>query len=442
MKKNYFKLVLCSLFCVSTLFINTSCSDDDNDNGGKTVYITPEDHIKVKEISSSMLKVRDYVPLHTVIAHRGTTYWAPESTESAYRWARNIGADYLEADLQISSDGVVLVMHDGNMQNKTDINVHPDFAGRENLPTSQFTYEELMKLDAAYPFMNKEDVISSGRNRSGFQREHQYISTLDDLINIAQGKRIKRDSEGKRVYTKNTDGTYTFEYENDPTDNGNRPGIYVELKQPANNPGIENALEKNLNKHKWNIRNNPETDTRQFVDGKINIGNTNAKVVLQTFVLSCLDNLKDIFQGELPTAYLLSYTIVYDSEKKVVTPEKYAAAINDGVDRLAQFIGPCISGAPNNYPELLYPWQAHLIRRANMGIHPWTYDDVDQMIRSFEGIGFPTGTDISTYYPAPYADGMFTNRSDLTIEYYLKKGVRNGGPAYRDPNAVLNELGY
>jgi glycerophosphoryl diester phosphodiesterase len=452
MKKNYFKLVLSSLFLASTLFVAVSCSDDDDcpnngdgngdGDGDKKEYVTPEDHIMVKQISEAMVKVKDYVPLNTVIAHRGTTYWAPESTESAYRWARNIGADYLEADLQISSDGVVLVMHDGNMQNKTDITVHPDFVGRENLPTSQFTYEELMKLDAAYPFMNKEDVIASGRNRSGFQREHQYISTLDDLINIAQGKRIKRDSDGKRVYTKNVDGTYTFEYENDPTDNGNRPGIYVELKQPANNPGIEAALEKSLNKHGWNIRNNPETDTRQFVDGKTNLGNTNAKVVLQTFVLSCLENLRDIFHGELPTAYLLSYTVVYDSEKAAVTPEKYAAAINDGVDRLAQFVGPCISGAPNNYPELLYPWQAHLIKRANMGIHPWTYDSVDQMVRSFEGKGFPTGTDINTYYPAPYADGMFTNRSDLTIEYYIEKGVRTGGPAYRDPNAVLDELGY
>ena len=77
-----------------------------------------------------------------------------------------------------------------------------------------------------------------------------------------------------------------------------------------------------------------------------------------------------------------------------------------------------------------------------MGIHPWTYDSVDQMVRSFEGKGFPSDTDIETYYPAPYADGMFTNRSDLTIEYYFAKGVRNGGPAYRDPKAVLDELGY
>ena len=33
-----------------------------------------------------------FIPKDIVIAHRGTTYWAPEETEMAYRWARNIGA--------------------------------------------------------------------------------------------------------------------------------------------------------------------------------------------------------------------------------------------------------------------------------------------------------------------------------------------------------------
>jgi glycerophosphoryl diester phosphodiesterase len=35
-------------------------------------------------------KATNDVPTHAVIAHRGTTYWAPEETEVAYRWARNI----------------------------------------------------------------------------------------------------------------------------------------------------------------------------------------------------------------------------------------------------------------------------------------------------------------------------------------------------------------
>lgn len=437
-KKHTSWLSLLALF-IAIQFVFIACSDDEKP---PVTPPTPVDHVEIKTISDEMVKVKNYVPLHTVIAHRGTTYWAPESTEAAYRWARNIGADYLEADLQITSDGVVLVMHDGNMQKKTDITVHPYFEGKDDLPTSKFTYEELMKLDAAYPFMNTENVIKDKRNRASFQSQHQYISTLEDLINIAEGKRIKRDAQGKRVYSRGEDGSYIFEYEADPAHNLNSPGIYLELKQPANNPGIEKAMEQVLNKYDWNIQVNPSTDTRHFVDGKINIGKTNAKVVLQTFVLSCLKNLEDIFHGELPTAYLINEKAVYDNEKKEVTPELYAAAINDAVEHSAQLIGPSIGGAPNNYGELLYPWQAYLIRKAQMGIHPWTYDTEEQMIRSFEAIGFDSDVDIDSYPKAPYCDGMFTNRSDLTIKYYIEQGVRSEGPAYRDPNEVLDELGY
>ena len=35
-----------------------------------------------------------------IIAHRGTEFLTPEESEAATRWARNMGADYLERDLQ------------------------------------------------------------------------------------------------------------------------------------------------------------------------------------------------------------------------------------------------------------------------------------------------------------------------------------------------------
>ncbi|MBQ1648069.1 MAG: glycerophosphodiester phosphodiesterase, partial [Bacteroidales bacterium] len=59
--------------------------------------------------------VNSYVPDHAVMAHRGSTYWAPEETESAWRWAREMGADYLESDLQCTKDGVILANHDVNL---------------------------------------------------------------------------------------------------------------------------------------------------------------------------------------------------------------------------------------------------------------------------------------------------------------------------------------
>ena len=79
------------------------------------------DRVHVDELSPEMIKVRDYVPEYAVIAHRGSTFWTPEETESAYRWAREIGADYLECDMQVSKDGVVLALHDDNLKRTTNI---------------------------------------------------------------------------------------------------------------------------------------------------------------------------------------------------------------------------------------------------------------------------------------------------------------------------------
>lgn len=80
-----------------------------------------------------------------------------------------------------------------------------------------------------------------------------------------------------------------------------------------------------------------------------------------------------------------------------------------------------------------------MIRRSEMKIHPWTFDTEEQMMRYYEGISF---TNLNDYKSPPYCDAMFTNRADLTIQYYKKKGVRNDGPDYQDPNNILNNLGY
>ena len=44
----------------------------------------------------------------TVVAHRGASAYAPEHTLPAYRLALEQGADFVEQDLQISKDGVLV----------------------------------------------------------------------------------------------------------------------------------------------------------------------------------------------------------------------------------------------------------------------------------------------------------------------------------------------
>ena len=46
------------------------------------------------------------------IGHRGTSGYAPEHTIPAYDLALKMGADYIEQDLQLTKDGVLVVLHD------------------------------------------------------------------------------------------------------------------------------------------------------------------------------------------------------------------------------------------------------------------------------------------------------------------------------------------
>lgn len=105
------------LLGLTALIAFTSCSEEqqftNQEKDAKRVDVSP--------LTPEMAKVRDYVPLYACVAHRGSTYWTPEETEAAWRWARNMGADYLESDLQATKDGVVLANHDENLKRTTNI---------------------------------------------------------------------------------------------------------------------------------------------------------------------------------------------------------------------------------------------------------------------------------------------------------------------------------
>ena len=417
------------LFALTSVMMINSCSND---------CIHKNKEIKVKKLSTELKAIRDLVPVNTVIAHRGSTYWVPEETEAAFRWGRNIGADYLEADLQITADGVIIALHDVEL--KRTSNVEEIFPDRADNPASSFTYEELMQLDAGTWF----NIAKPGQARSSFTTQKQYISTLEDLIMIAEGRRLKRDATTQqRIYSKvgNEDGTveYTFEYETDPMDIGHRPGIYIETKEPSVNPGIEQALYSKLDQLGWNIITKPATGSGQFYTGldgkqKVNVGNTNGKVILQTFSRESLMNLNSIFAGKIPTCFLLWLGDGLD-DMPVSDPATYARFINFGIENKAVFFGPSIAGAPNNYDELLEPWQAELIHSSEAAIHAYSFDTRDQMDKYYLGeAGLPKPD-------RPLVDGMFTNRAEMTLNFYQDNGVRSIG-AEGTADEILKNLGY
>jgi glycerophosphoryl diester phosphodiesterase len=87
------------------------------------------------------------------VAHRGASAYAPEHTLAAYRLAIEQGADYVEQDLQITSDGVLVCLHDMTLERTTNVEeIFPDrarlFDGGKQWPVVDFTLEEIKRLDA------------------------------------------------------------------------------------------------------------------------------------------------------------------------------------------------------------------------------------------------------------------------------------------------------
>src|SRR5207302_6160290 len=63
-------------------------------------------------------RVTTHQPLN--LGHRGASSLTPENTLAAFRLAQQIGADGVEFDVQLSQDGVPVIMHDERLERTSD----------------------------------------------------------------------------------------------------------------------------------------------------------------------------------------------------------------------------------------------------------------------------------------------------------------------------------
>lgn len=102
-------------------------------------------------------------PLHgglpIIIAHRGASGERPEHTLAAYQLAVEQGADFIEPDLVLTKDGVLVARHENEIGSTTNVADHPEFADRKTIKiidgqsydgwfTEDFTLAELRRLRA------------------------------------------------------------------------------------------------------------------------------------------------------------------------------------------------------------------------------------------------------------------------------------------------------
>ena len=119
----------------------------------------------------------------TSVAHRGASAYAPEHTLSAYRLAIEQGADYVEQDLAVTKDGVLICLHDASLERTTNVEeLFPDRAvtialegkTRKAWVANDFTLAEIKTLDAGSWFDKK------------FAGER--VPTFDEAIAAIRGK--------------------------------------------------------------------------------------------------------------------------------------------------------------------------------------------------------------------------------------------------------------
>ncbi|MFA7039240.1 MAG: glycerophosphodiester phosphodiesterase family protein [Proteiniphilum sp.] len=371
--------------------------------------------------SSSEQEVQKLIPDNTVIAHRGTIYWAPELTEAAFRWARNSAADYLELDVHRTIDGHLVVMHDKTLKRTT--NVGDIFPGRENDPIGTFTLGEILQLSAGVAFNQK----NAGQARASYEKEGVLI--FEDVFRIAEGKRIKRNRDGSRLFSITDTGEYLFEYEDDPAENGHRPGIYIETKATQSYPDLEKQIYESLTAFGWNpLEASGQTNISRdlYQDGKVNIGNTRGKVLVQTFSREGMLLFRDYFRAEIPTSFLVKSPAPDDPDYVTKIDEIIAFALESG----AQFIGTNLSLQAGEVSNRLF---LDKIREAGLKINIYSFNTTDQMDAYFNKDGKESIT--------PLLNGMITNRTDLTTHFYKEKDQRPIEPS-QDPVKILDELGY
>jgi glycerophosphoryl diester phosphodiesterase len=123
-----------------------------------------------------------------IIAHRGASGYRPEHTAAAYELAIRQGADAVEPDLVPTSDGILVVRHENNITETTDVASHKEFAGRRTTKTvdgvshtgwftEDFTWDELSSLRC------RERLVKTRPENTKFDGQEP-ILRLVDLVDI------------------------------------------------------------------------------------------------------------------------------------------------------------------------------------------------------------------------------------------------------------------
>lgn len=131
-----------------------------------------------------------------IIAHRGASGSVPEHTIAAFTKAIDEGADFIEPDLVLTKDGILIVRHENEISGTTDVAARPEFGARKATKlidgesvtgwfTEDFTLAEIKTLRARerLPLLRPDSAKLDGRYQ---------VATFDEVIDLVRTKTNRR----------------------------------------------------------------------------------------------------------------------------------------------------------------------------------------------------------------------------------------------------------
>ncbi|UOQ74033.1 glycerophosphodiester phosphodiesterase [Hymenobacter cellulosilyticus] len=149
----------------------TACQDTDSDESTAPAYRTLDGK----------------APL--IIAHRGASGLRPEHTLEAYQLAIDQGADYIESDVVLTKDQVLVCRHEPMLSGTTNVAELPQFAGRKTTKmVDGVAYEDWFASDFTLAEIKMLRAKQAMADRSQQYNGQFLIPTFQEVIDLAKAQ--------------------------------------------------------------------------------------------------------------------------------------------------------------------------------------------------------------------------------------------------------------
>jgi glycerophosphoryl diester phosphodiesterase len=328
------------------------------------------------------------MPKPIVIAHRGASGYAPEHTLAAYFIAIEQGADYIEPDLVVTRDGVLVARHENEIGGTTDVAGHAEFADRRTTKvidgarvTGWFTEDFLLAELKTLRARERIPELRPGNTRLDGRLEVPTLEEILALLRAVEGQRQVRARELRLPPP-------------EPI------GVYPETKHPSYFTAVGLAMEERL-VHALERYGYRGRDGRAFLQS------------FETGNLKALSRLTQLPLVQLIEAAGAPYDLVQGGD-----PRTYADLLTPkGLEEIAAYascIGPAKSLVipRDGAGKLLGP--ASLVadcHAVGVNVHPWTFRAEDAFL--------PAGLDLEgelREFLAAGVDGLFVDQPDVGVK--------------------------